>query len=110
MAKYTLSEAPFKAGFIRGQETVDVTCNATITGLTTGLHNKTIYVKDTFEITATSETISFRIAKEPEPFSTTGLTVAAFALAIAVFSVAAYYHVRKRANEKLKNNQQLMHS
>jgi hypothetical protein len=45
-----------------GQEPVTVTGNTTITGLSAGLHNLTVYAKDEFENIGVSETIKFTIA------------------------------------------------
>jgi hypothetical protein len=54
-----------------GQETITITGNTTIAGLTNGLHNVTVYAKDTFENMGASETIYFSVAQpeptEPEP-------------------------------------------
>lgn len=76
-----------------GKENVTITGNTTIAGLTSGLHNITIYVKDSFENTGASETISFVIA-EPEPFPP--MLVAVAAVAVAVGSVGVLVYFRKR--------------
>ena len=48
------------------EENITITDNATIAGLTNGLHNVSIYAKDTFENVGASETIHFSVA-QPEP-------------------------------------------
>jgi hypothetical protein len=77
-----------------GQETVTITGNMTIAELTGGLHNVTIYAKDTFENTGASETVTFTIAK-PEPFPTT-LVATASGASIAIISVGLLVYFRKR--------------
>jgi hypothetical protein len=44
-----------------GQETVTVTGNTTVAGLSNGLHNITVYAKDTFENTGASEKVYFSV-------------------------------------------------
>jgi nitrous oxidase accessory protein NosD len=45
-----------------GKDNVTITGNTTITGLSAGLHNITVYAKDEFENIGVSETIKFTIA------------------------------------------------
>jgi len=45
-----------------GRDNVTITGNTTITGLSAGLHNITVYAKDEFENIGVSETIKFTIA------------------------------------------------
>jgi len=79
-----------------GEETVTVTGNATIAGLTSGLHNITVYAKDSFENTGTPETVTFTVA-EPEPFPTTLVaTVSGASAAIIGIGLLIYFRKRKR--------------
>lgn len=71
-----------------GFDNVTITGNTTLTGISSGLHNITVYAKDEFENTGTSETITFTIAKEPESFPIR-LAVAAAIVVAAVVLVAA---------------------
>jgi N-acetylneuraminic acid mutarotase len=76
-----------------GQETVTITGNTTLSGLTNGLHNITLYAKDTFENTGTSETVSFTVEV---PFPAT-LMVAPVASVVVIGAVLAiYFKKRKR--------------
>jgi hypothetical protein len=63
-----------------GQENVTVTGNSSLSGLTVGLHNVTVYAKDEFGNTGSSQTITFTIAKQ-EPFPTVLVIVVSAALA-----------------------------
>jgi hypothetical protein len=78
-----------------GQDNVTVSGNATIAGLSNGLHNVTVYARDELENTGASETVSFTVAK-PEPFPAT-LVVAPVASVVVVGAVLAiYFKKRKR--------------
>jgi hypothetical protein len=65
------------------------------------LHNITLYAKDTFENTGTSETIYFSVAEEqeqePEPFPTTLAATAAASAAIIGIGLMIYLKKRKHA-------------
>jgi hypothetical protein len=76
------------------QDNVTVTGNTTLAGLTSGLHNVTVYAKDEFENTGASETINFTIAEEPEPFPIAPVAVASGA-SIAVIGVGLLVYLKK---------------
>ena len=65
-----------------GQQNVTVTGNTTITSLSKGLHNITVYANDTFGNVGASQTIIFDIANPEQQFPT--VTVATISGAIAV--------------------------
>jgi hypothetical protein len=77
-----------------GQDNVTVTGNTTIAGLSNGLHNVTVYVKDDFDNVGTSETIYFTV-EVPEPFPTTSVAVASIAT-VAVVGVIILVYFKKR--------------
>ncbi len=77
-----------------GEQNVTVTGNSTISGLTSGLHNVTVYAKDTFGNMGASETIAFTVAK-PEPFPTTVVAATSVAV-VAVVGVGLLVYFRKR--------------
>lgn len=78
-----------------GQETVNITGNATIAGLANGLHNITIYAKDEFESTGASETVHFAVKEpEPEPFLTTLTTAATVSTVVIVAGLLIYFRKR----------------
>jgi hypothetical protein len=94
---FTLDRPVVWMGYsLDGEETVTVTGNTTIAGLTSGLHNITVYAKDEFENTGASETVTFTVA-EPEPFPTTLVAVASGAsVAIIGIGLIVYFKKRKR--------------
>jgi hypothetical protein len=75
-----------------GQETVTVTGNTTLTGLQNGLHNITVYAKDTFENTGASETVYFSVEV---PFPTT-LVIAPIASVAVIGAVLAIYFKKRK--------------
>jgi hypothetical protein len=75
-----------------GQDNVTITGNTTLSGLSNGLHNITVYAKDEFENMGASETVSFSV-EAPFPI----MPVAAASVAsIAVVSVALLIYFKKR--------------
>lgn len=78
-----------------GLDNVTVTENTTLTGLSSGLHSVTVYAKDEFNNTGTSETISFTITEEPEPFPVVPVAVAS-GVSITGAAVCVFYYRRKR--------------
>jgi len=78
-----------------GQENVTITGNSTITGLTSGLHNITVYAKDTLENTGASETISFTVAEEPFPVATVAAVSVATVIVVGA-GLLVYFEKRKR--------------
>jgi N-acetylneuraminic acid mutarotase len=80
-----------------GQDNVTITGNATLSGLSSGLHNVTVYAKDEFENTGASETIYFRIAK---PFPTMLVAVAVVAVIVANAGLLVYFKKRKHETQE----------
>ena len=74
------------------QDNVTITGNITLTKLSYGSHNLTVYAKDTAGKTGTSETIYFSITQR-EPFPATW--IAAAIVIIAVVGVAFLVYFRK---------------
>jgi hypothetical protein len=77
-----------------GQQNVTITGNATLTGLSNGLHNITVYANDTFGNMGASETATFTVAK-PEPFPT-ALVATAFDASAAVACLGLLLYFKKR--------------
>jgi len=91
-----------------GATNATATGNATLTGLTNGLHNVTVYATDALGNTGASETITFTIAEETQaaPFPTATAAASLAVIALVSVSLAAYYFTKvRRKNEKPKNNQ-----
>jgi parallel beta-helix repeat protein len=76
-----------------GQNNVTITGNVTIAGLSSGLHNVTVYAEDEFGNRCASETVFFTIA-EPEPFPVASVA-AASAATVAVVSVGLLVYFKK---------------
>jgi len=96
---FTVNESPSRIAYsLDGRENVTVTGNTTLTGLSNGAHNVTVYAWDNVGNIGASETIHFTVAQpsEPqpsEPFPTTWIAAAiavivtggAIALGVAIY-------------------------
>jgi hypothetical protein len=90
---FTVNKPAVWMGYsLDGQETVTVTGNTTVAGLSNGLHNVTVYAKDTFENMGTSETIYFSVEV---PFPTT-LVIAPVAGVVVIGAVLAIYFKKRK--------------
>jgi hypothetical protein len=76
-----------------GQETVTITGNTTLTALSNGLHNVTVYAKGTLGNMGASGTISFTV-EVPELFPTTLVTTAS-AASLAIVGLGLLFHFKK---------------
>ena len=82
-----------------GKQNVTIIGNSTITNLSNGLHNVTIYATDTFGNTGASQTISFTIAV-PELFPVVPVAfVSAVAIALTAAGLLVYHKKHKRRTE-----------
>lgn len=77
---------------LNGHNNVTIVGNSTIHGLVNGLHNVTVYAKDTFGNEGTSETIAFSVNLEPYP---TTLVVASV-ITVAVVGAGLLFFFKKR--------------
>jgi hypothetical protein len=75
-----------------GKDNVTIKGNTTLTGLSDGMHNLTVYAMDTFGNTGTSETITFNVTA---PFPTVPVA-AASGVSVIVIVAAAIAYVRRR--------------
>jgi N-acetylneuraminic acid mutarotase len=82
-----------------GQDNVTIAGNTTISELSNGSHNLTVYVTDQFGNTGVSETVYFTVDKEPEPFPTIWIIVAAAAI-VATGGAVLVYFVKARKTIK----------
>jgi N-acetylneuraminic acid mutarotase len=78
---------------VDGKDNVTFTGNITLTGLSNGLHNITVYAKDTFGNTGASEAVAFTLDYEPFP---TVPVAAVSGVAVAVVVVGLIFYYRKR--------------
>jgi hypothetical protein len=108
MATYASSDVPLNfslnkpaawVGYsLDGRDNVTVTDNTTISALANGLHNVTVYAKDTFGNVGFSETVSFSVEV---PFPAT-LVIAPVAGVVLVGAVLAIYF--KKRNRQAEND------
>jgi N-acetylneuraminic acid mutarotase len=77
-----------------GEDNVTIDGNTTIAELSNGLHNITVYAKDSFENTGASEAISFSV-DVPESFPTLVVTAVAVA-SLAVVGIGLLVYFKKR--------------
>jgi len=77
-----------------GQDNATITGNLTLTNLSAGLHNITVYAEDKYGNTAASETISFTITP-PSEFPVL-LVAVICAITVAAISVGVYAYRRKK--------------
>jgi len=95
---FTLNEPTSQMTYsLDGQANVTITGNATLTGLSGGEHNITVYATDIVGNTGTSETVYFTITK-PEHFPT--MMVIAPAASAAVLGVGLLVYFKKHNHQK----------
>jgi hypothetical protein len=92
---FTVDEpASLIAYSLDGKENITITENITLTGLTNGVHNLTIYAKDKAGNIEASETIYFDV-DTPEPFPTL-LVASASGVSITAVAACLLYYRKKR--------------
>ncbi|MBN1357767.1 hypothetical protein JW988_03265 [Candidatus Bathyarchaeota archaeon] len=93
---FTVSKSTVWLGYsLDGQGNVTVSGNVTLSGLSSGLHNLTVYAEDAFGYVGVSETASF-IVTDPELFPTTLIVTASVATVIVVgIGLLVYFKKRK---------------
>ena len=90
--EFTINKQTSWMGYsLDGQNTVTITGNTTLSEMSSGLHNVTIYAKDPIENIVTYETIWFSVA---EPFPTVPVVAASMA-SIVVACVGVFFWLRK---------------
>lgn len=101
---YILKEAPSKISYVLdGNDNVTIAGNTTLTGLSVGVHNVTVFAWDAAGNVGASETISFTLVK-PESFPTVPVVaVSILAVALAVVGLLVYHKKHKSANGSLHN-------
>ena len=82
-----------------GQQNITTTGNMTLTGLSNGLHNVTVYATDEAGNVGASQTINFTVSVPAEkPFSNLPVAAsiaAAVVIAVACAGVIVYFRKRK---------------
>jgi N-acetylneuraminic acid mutarotase len=93
---FAVNESPIKIGYsLDGSYNVTLTGNTTLTSLSIGVHNVTVYAWDASGNAGVSETITFSVEM---PFPTT-LVVAASIATVAVISIGLLVYFRKRNHQ-----------
>ena len=93
---FTVNESFSKISYVLdNQDNVTIDGNTTLTGLSNGVHNVTVYAWDAAGNTGASETICFTIAKEPEHFPT-AIVATASGASVAVIGIGGLVYFRKR--------------
>ncbi len=80
---------------VDGKQNVTIVGNSTITNLSNGLHNVTIYAADTFGNLGASQPISFTIAV-PELFPVLPVAAVTVAITVLVAGLLVYHKKHKR--------------
>jgi hypothetical protein len=95
---FTVNESFSKISYVLdNQDNVTIDGNTTLTGLSNGVHNVTVYAWDATGNAGSSETITFTIAEEPEPFPTAFVaTASGTSLAVVGVGLLVYFKKRKR--------------
>jgi hypothetical protein len=81
-----------------GKDNVTIAGNTTLTGLSNGEHNVTVYANDTSGNISASQTVNFTVALPPEtkPFSTVAVaSVSGASAVIAIAGLLVYFRKRK---------------
>jgi N-acetylneuraminic acid mutarotase len=100
---FTVNKPVVWLGFsLDGKEAVTVTGNTTLSGLSSGLHNITVYANDTFGNAGASEAITFTVATEPKPSQAT-LIAAASGASVAVVGIGLFLYLKKRNRRSWAN-------
>jgi hypothetical protein len=106
---FTVNENVSQVAFnLDGQGDISIGGNTTLSGLSIGSHNVTVYARDLTGKTGTSETVNFTIVAEPqpqpepEPFPTTFVATASGAsTAIIGIALLLYFNKHKSKAENI---------
>jgi hypothetical protein len=94
---FTVNEAGSQITYsLDGQDNVTAVENITLTGLSYGEHDITVYATDIAGNIGASETITFTVAKEPEPFPTAIVAVIVASVAVVGAGLLVYFKKRRR--------------
>jgi len=93
---FTVNEPVSKISYVLdGLENVTIDGNTTLTRLSDGKHNVTVYATDEAGNTGISETMYFNV-DTPEPFPTALVTASVVSIAAIIVGLAFYFKKRKR--------------
>lgn len=102
--EFSLNEPLSRMGFRLDRGFVEIAGNTTITVLSLGQHNLTVYATDLFGNTGASETVHFSISEEPkeESFPTNLVIGSAIAVVAVVAGLGLLVYHKKRKREAAK--------
>ena len=91
---FTINKLSTWIGYsLDGQSNVTITGNTTLTGLSSGFHNVTVFAKDELENMGASETVVFNIS---EPFPILFVIPVAAGVSLAIVGLGLLFFFRKR--------------
>jgi nitrous oxidase accessory protein NosD len=95
---FTVNKPTSWTGYsLDGLDNITIAGNTTLTGISSGFHNITVYALDMVGVSGASETVYFSIAKEQEASQITPVAVATVVAAVAVgVGLLVYFKKRKR--------------
>lgn len=95
--EFTVNEPYSRVSYsLDGQDNVTISGNTTLTGLSNGEHNVTVYATDEAGNTGASETIHFNV-EVPEPFPTTMVTASVITVAVVCIGLLVYFKKQERS-------------
>jgi hypothetical protein len=94
---FTVNESFSKISYVLdGQENVTLAGNATLAGLSCGVHNVTVFAWDAAGNAGASETVFITITEPPESFPTTLVIAPVASVAVVGVGLTVYFRKRKR--------------
>jgi hypothetical protein len=95
-----------------GKERVTITGNTTLTGLSNGEHNITVYANDTLGNIYASHTVNFTVALPlvTKPFPTTTVAAVSGALAVVVLGIGLLVYFKKRNHARINKHSEIEQS
>ncbi len=93
---FTVNEINSQISYsLDGQDNVTTAGNTTLTGLTAGEHSITVYATNVAGNIGASETITFTVATQPDPFPLEITAVIIVTVAVVAPSIVVYFKKRK---------------
>jgi len=88
-----------------GKQNVTITGNTTITGLSSDLHNITVYANDTFGNAGASQTITFTVALATFPTETVAAISGVIVVVVVAAGLVVYFNKRKPVAHRIIEGQ-----
>jgi hypothetical protein len=101
---FAVNESPSRIAYsLDGKDDVAIAGNTTLTGLSEGAHNLTVFATDLAGNVGVSETITFTVA-EPEHFPAAVAVASTAVVAVIGVSLAVYLTKTRKTSQKTKND------